>query len=330
MGKHVLMGCAKSSEDAPPAAVDEPMMNQKYAEDTPCEPILAITTRDCIGGKDKMPELLKACQTWSDFAYAKANDGKNQAPGFKTMAFFQDPNNKDRIIDFQWFNSVNAFKAHIAMTNVGLMQVTMACEAFWDSSEGHAYRGYAMGSYDQKVMMGMTIPEMFEWSMFPMAMKAENRQHNAGFMNNKKASSPKPPLIILTEELVKEGEMANYQEKFKTAAAVAQKDPKVIAFYSTQQCLKHKLSDPLKKERIKNKVVNIFAFETIEEFDKFWPSVAALKEMVTDGPSGCIWGDAAEDTKKAKESIGACAGDMVKQQGWLGVNEMVVCPPYDG
>merc|ERR1711934_1204150 len=325
-----VMGCGSSSTAAPatasasavPEGTDEPKMDTM---DGIQEPILAISTRDCVGGAEKVPELVANFQKWSDTASAKSHDGKNQVPGFKTMYCCQDPNNKDRVIDLQWFNSINAFRGHMDMKNMTLMMETMACEKYWNKKEGHIYAGYALGGFEQQAMMGMTIPEMFSWKMFPMPMKAEARQYAAGFMNSKAASSSKPPLIILQEVLVKSESLQDYIKQFQAAADEAKQDAKVITFYSTQQCLHLPLTDP-NKTRTPDKFVNLLTFEDIDTFDKFYPKVAGLSGMVVAGPSGMIWGDTDEEKAKAKEVIGPCVGDMTKSHIYLGVNEMVVAP----
>lgn len=124
-----------------------------------------------------------------------------------------------------------------------------------------------------------------------------------------------------------------YKERFQAAADEAFKDPKVIGFYSTQQCLHVPLTDPEKTARIPHKVVNLFCFESFEQFEAFWPSVESLVAAgpvsygpVAAGPCGCIWGD--KSAQKVKVAIGDCVGDMISYNSWLGLNEMVVCPPY--
>jgi len=321
----VAMGCGASTpeEQSSPEAKAEPKMDDMGHIQCP---ILAITTRVCKGGEAKIPELMKCYQTWSDTAYGKLHEGKNQCPGFKTMAFCPAPSPiQDRVIDLQWFNSINGFRGHIDMMNMTLMKATMGCEAYWSKDGSDAYTGYCLGGFDQTAIMGMTIPEMFAWSMFPMPMKAENRQYGAGFMNHKRASSVKPPIIILHEVLV--SDVAKYIADFQKAADEAKKDEKVIAFYCSKQCLHHRMLDET-KSRNPNKLVNLFAFEELDGFKAHWPKVAELDALVTCGPSGVVWGDQAQETASVKEVIGPAKGEMVKHHSFLHLNEMYVCPPF--
>merc|ERR1711998_822752 len=143
--------------------------------------------------------------------------------------------------------------------------------------------------------------------------------------NHKRASSTKPPIIVLYEVIV--SDPAKYIVDFQTAADKVKKDEKAIGFYCSKQCLHHKMLDET-KTRNPSKLVNLFAFEELDQFKAHWPKVAGLEAMVTCGPSGVIWGDQAQETAAVKADIGPAKGEMNKNHSFLHINNMYVCPPF--
>merc|ERR550514_1978896 len=78
------------------------------------------------------------------------------------------------------------------------------------------FTGYAFGDWKQSVFMGINLPKMF--GMMPPPKWFEMRKPVAGFIKGTRASTSKPPIIMLSEFHVKESERDGFISMYEGVA----------------------------------------------------------------------------------------------------------------
>lgn len=256
------------------------------------EPIIVTSIRSA----QNIDKYQKAHHVWSEAC-------RKKVPGMRTALHSLDMptkgNKLKEFYDIQCWSSMDGFRRHIKMTDFMLMKNTMAMMNSGEKPEPYK-RGYTFGAWEKKAMMMFDIPHMFALPVFPIKMTSEMRDRAAGFLRKQKASSPKPPIIIVQECTLKGGSSGlreQYIKDFQKLADKLGKDPKILAFYCTKEAYRIKLTDPTKK-RNPNFLVNLYIFETEKEFATAYGATKKLEAVLDSPPTGQVW--AADKSTAAK------------------------------
>jgi hypothetical protein len=254
--------------------------------------IIVYSWRVVPPGEDKYDKYRKAADEYGTLI--------KKLPGLKTYMFAKAhtfEGGETMVADCQWFNSIGVFRAHMGLYapmagQMDIMKKMMGFvgQASTDEKYSH-FKGYVFGGWDKHWVYPVKLSQMFP--NFPPGKWFEFREPVAGFIRNSETSTENPPIIILMEHLVRDGDVDKFVEKYKASAASMEKNPKAVAMMLTKETSQVQLVDKDKIEAKKGgyKSANLLvSLETYEDYESFEEAMqvffgCGLRDHL-EGPSG--------------------------------------------